>query len=161
MSTSTPEAQKPAGATETPAPIQEVEKKIEDVAPAALKPEAEVLAKEANAELADASAKGVVAGAEAAKTDPGVAAAAQTVDKLFSGEAVAPGQLLSVGSGVVKEVKAGYKTTEFWGALALIVLTQVGALHIPGKYGDTITTTATASAYIVSRGLAKFGANRA
>lgn len=58
---------------------------------------------------------------------------------------------------VVKEAKAGYKTTEFWVALGGAILTQLGALHLPGKYGDTVATVALVVSYIVSRGVAKAG----
>jgi hypothetical protein len=58
---------------------------------------------------------------------------------------------------VVSETKAGYKTTEFWVALLGIVLAQIGVLHLPGKYGDTITTVALAAGYVLSRGFAKGG----
>lgn len=58
---------------------------------------------------------------------------------------------------VVKESKAGYKTTEFWVTLLGVFLTQVGALHLPGKYGATITTVALLAAYALSRGIAKNG----
>lgn len=66
-------------------------------------------------------------------------------------------ELLGDVPAVVKESKAGYKTTEFWLALLLILLTQLGALHLPGHYGATITTLAAGGAYILSRGLAKSG----
>jgi hypothetical protein len=61
---------------------------------------------------------------------------------------------------VIADVKAGYKTTEFWIAGIGILLTQLGALHLPGKYGDTITTAALALSYILSRGFAKAGASK-
>lgn len=57
----------------------------------------------------------------------------------------------------VKESKAGYKTTEFWLATVAAVLTQVGALDLPGKYGKTIATVAIVVAYVLSRGVAKAG----
>lgn len=59
--------------------------------------------------------------------------------------------------GVIKETKAGYKTTEFWAALATVILTQVGALHLPGHYGATIATVAAVLGYVLSRGIAKAG----
>lgn len=58
---------------------------------------------------------------------------------------------------VVKETKAGYKTTEFWIAIVGIVLAQLSVLHLPGKYGETITTAALAVGYLLSRGFAKAG----
>jgi len=59
---------------------------------------------------------------------------------------------------VVAAVKAGYKTTEFWVTVVGALLTQIGALHLPGKYGATITTVALAVSYVLSRGFAKAGA---
>ncbi len=58
---------------------------------------------------------------------------------------------------VFKETKAGYKTTEFWLTLAFTILTQLGALHLPGKYGSTVATAAAVVAYVLSRGVAKAG----
>lgn len=65
--------------------------------------------------------------------------------------------LTVLGPEIVKEAKAGYKTTEFWVMLAGVLTTQLGALHLPGKYGDTIATVAMVLGYIISRGLAKLG----
>lgn len=65
--------------------------------------------------------------------------------------------LVAGAPGVVKETKAAYKTTEFWLALVVIVLTQLQLLHLPGKYGDTIATVAAVASYTVSRGIAKAG----
>jgi hypothetical protein len=65
--------------------------------------------------------------------------------------------LLEAEPAVVKEAKAGYKTTEFWLTLVAAILTQVGALHLPGKYGDTIATVALLASYALSRGIAKSG----
>lgn len=65
--------------------------------------------------------------------------------------------LLEAEPLVVKEAKAGYKTTEFWLTIVGAVLTQVGALHLPGKYGDTIATVSLLASYALSRGIAKSG----
>lgn len=67
------------------------------------------------------------------------------------------GHLIHDIPAVVKETKAGYKTTEFWVAAATVLLTQLGALHLPGHYGATIATVAAVLGYIVSRGVAKAG----
>lgn len=82
-------------------------------------------------------------------------AAAQDVDDILkSGSAT---DLIAVVPSVVQEARRGYKTTEFWLAVAGTVLTQLGALHLPGKYGDTIATIALVGSYILSRGVAKAG----
>lgn len=65
--------------------------------------------------------------------------------------------MATLGPQVVKETKEGYKTTEFWVMLAGVLTTQLGALHLPGKYGDTIATVAMILGYIISRGFAKLG----
>lgn len=57
----------------------------------------------------------------------------------------------------VGEAKAGYKTTEFWLALAGVISTQAGALSLPGEHGTTIATIAFVVAYVLSRGVAKAG----
>lgn len=59
--------------------------------------------------------------------------------------------------GVIQETKAGYKTTEFWLTIGGAFLTQIGALHLPGKYGATIATVALVGSYALSRGVAKNG----
>lgn len=66
-------------------------------------------------------------------------------------------QIRPLAPAVAKEVKAGYKTTEFWLVIAFTVLTQLQALHLPGKYGDTIATIAAIVSYVISRGFAKLG----
>lgn len=65
--------------------------------------------------------------------------------------------VISEVPAVVKETKAGYKTTEFWLTIIGAVATQLGALHLPGKYGDTIATVALIASYVLSRGVAKSG----
>lgn len=96
-------------------------------------------------------AKAAVPSEEAAQksAEPGVEAEA---------EALKTGNLNAVvadAPAFVKEVKAGYKTTEFWLTLIAVILTQLGTLKVPGKYGDTIQTSALIGAYALSRGLAK------
>jgi protein-arginine kinase len=65
--------------------------------------------------------------------------------------------LIEAAPQFVQESKAGYKTTEFWLTIVGAVLTQVGALHLPGKYGATIATIALLVSYAISRGIAKAG----
>jgi hypothetical protein len=59
-------------------------------------------------------------------------------------------------SAVVKEAKAGYKTTEFWLTTVLAVLTLLGTFPLPGKF-EAVVAGALTAAYTVSRGLAKAG----
>lgn len=55
-----------------------------------------------------------------------------------------------------KEAKEGYKTTEFWLTIAVVVLTWVDAIPLPDKYEGAVAFLA-AAAYAISRGLAKKG----
>lgn len=57
---------------------------------------------------------------------------------------------------IVKESKEGYKTTEFWLAVAVSLLTLVDVIPLPGKY-EALVPTVLAAAYALSRGLAKKG----
>lgn len=65
--------------------------------------------------------------------------------------------LIADAPEVVKEAKAGYKTTEFWITLVTVLLAQLQVLHLPGHYGATIATVASVAAYALSRGVAKSG----
>lgn len=55
-----------------------------------------------------------------------------------------------------KEAKEGYKTTEFWFSIAVVVLTWVDAIPLPDKYEGAVAFLA-AAVYAISRGLAKKG----
>jgi hypothetical protein len=66
-------------------------------------------------------------------------------------------QLIESLPVLVKETKAGYKTTEFWLTIGGAILTQLNVLHLPGKYGQVIATVSLLVSYIISRGLAKKG----
>jgi len=94
----------------------------------------------------------------AGTTDPNAAAAAKIVEEDVKTLLPAVGTVVNSTPGLITEVKAGYKTTEFWVTVVGVVLAQLGALHLPGKYGTTITTAALALSYILSRGFAKAGA---
>lgn len=142
----------PAQVEDQPA-VQAAEDAAAKVTPEPLKATEASIAKDFN-EFADEQLKEAEAAVpaeektEAAK-DPAVEA---------EGEAIAHGNIggvISNFAGVEKEVKAGWKTTEFWLVLAGVVLTQLGTLRVPGKYGDTIQTTALIGSYALSRGLAK------
>lgn len=156
MSTTAPEVTPAAPAQAEPtvgAPVEAAEAKVEAAVPEALKEPVAEVEKDFD-EFAVETAK---KGQEAA---PAVEAAAEAEEPAIAEEAqdLKTGNLTGVVSnfgGVVKEVKAGWKTTEFWLVLAGVVLTQVGALRVPGKYGDTIQTSALIGSYAVSRGLAK------
>lgn len=56
---------------------------------------------------------------------------------------------------LVKESKAGYKTTEFWLAVAGAVFVNVGPA-VPDKW-QAILTAGLAAVYALSRGVAKAG----
>lgn len=55
-----------------------------------------------------------------------------------------------------KETKEGYKTTEFWSAVVVSLLTVLGAIPVPEKFQGVVVGVLSA-AYAVSRGLAKKG----
>jgi hypothetical protein len=57
---------------------------------------------------------------------------------------------------VIKEAKAGYRTTEFWITIAWVIASQLQVLHLPSKYGD-LSSIAAVVAYVLSRGIAKKG----
>jgi hypothetical protein len=57
---------------------------------------------------------------------------------------------------VVKESKAGYKTTEFWVTIAISGLTVLGGIPMPDKYNGLVVA-ALGAAYALSRGIAKKG----
>lgn len=139
----------PAPAQETPAPVVEVEEKVEAAAPAAIRPEVDLAAAEFNQFEAATAAKGKAAGEALEAKEPVLTGALQDIEK---GDVAG---VVNVAPALVKEIKAGYKTTEFWLVAAGLVLTQLGAIHVPGKYGTTIQDSALIASYAVSRGLAK------
>lgn len=55
---------------------------------------------------------------------------------------------------VIRETKAGYKTTEFWMTIATVLCSLLAGL--PEKYGAIVTLGAVGS-YTLSRGIAKKG----
>lgn len=57
---------------------------------------------------------------------------------------------------VIKESKAGYKTTEFWLTIATSLLVVVDGIPMPDRY-EGFVATALVVAYALSRGLAKKG----
>lgn len=139
----------PAVTEPVPAPVVEVEQKVEDAAPNAIKPEVEQAEAAFNAFADSAEKDGAAAG-------PALEAAAPEDTKLAKDiEHKDVAAVVADAPAFTKAVKAGYKTTEFWLTLAGVVLTQLGTLTVPGKYGKTIQDTALIAAYAISRGLAK------
>lgn len=59
---------------------------------------------------------------------------------------------------IIKETKAGYRTTEFWVAIVGLIIVNLNGLvmTLPDKY-QAIATAAIAAFYAVSRGQAKSG----
>lgn len=85
---------------------------------------------------------------------PGVASLSEAID---AGEALAAsptaGVLRTEVPALVQESKAGYKTTEFWGAVAAVLGDVVTSL----PHNDKILVTGLAAVYAIARGLAKNG----
>jgi hypothetical protein len=63
---------------------------------------------------------------------------------------------LTLGPQIVKETKAGYKTTEFWFTSVIAILTLVGTFPLPPKF-EAVVASGLAAAYTISRGIAKLG----
>lgn len=59
-------------------------------------------------------------------------------------------------NAVIEESKAGWKTTEFWVALVVSLLTVIDTIPLPEKF-EGVVVTGIAIAYALSRGLAKKG----
>lgn len=57
---------------------------------------------------------------------------------------------------VVEESKKGYKTTEFWLAVGISVLTVLDGIPLPEKY-EGVVVAALGAIYAISRGVAKKG----
>lgn len=136
----------------------EAEGKVNPSIPAALRPEAKLAEDAAVAEVDAAAAQAPAAEAAAAAAEPGIDALARDAAKVGQGGTVPLSDFVTAFPSAVKEVKAGYKTTEFWLSGAVIVLAQVGALAIPGKYGGVVSEAAaalSAGLYAISRGIAK------
>lgn len=57
---------------------------------------------------------------------------------------------------LVRESKAGYKTTEFWVGIILSLLVVLDGIPLPDKY-EGVVAAALGAAYILSRGIAKKG----
>jgi hypothetical protein len=149
MGVTAPEAAAPQEVV--PAPVAAVEAKVEAVAPTAIKPEVDLAEQEFNAVFGDTAAKGKAAGEALEAKEPVLTGALQDIEK---GDVAG---VVNVAPALVKEFKAGYKTTEFWLVAAGLVLTQLGAIHVPGKYGTTIQDSALIASYAISRGIAKSG----
>jgi hypothetical protein len=140
-------------ATAPDAPAAAVEQKVEDAAPAELKETVESVEEGFNEVVGEAKADDPAEKAAADAADPEIV---KTVSDVEHGNVTA---VVGDLAAVKNEVKAGYKTTEFWLTLVSLGLTNLGAIHIPGKYGQAITDGAALAAYTLSRGLAKNGAS--
>lgn len=57
---------------------------------------------------------------------------------------------------VVKESKAGYKTTEFWVTVVTAILVVLNGIPLPEKYEGAVVA-ALGAVYALSRGIAKKG----
>lgn len=57
---------------------------------------------------------------------------------------------------VIKESKAGYKTTEFWVSIAVALFATIDPASLP-DWAQTALIGVAAAAYAISRGLAKQG----
>lgn len=66
------------------------------------------------------------------------------------------GELAPAIGVIVEESKKGYRTTEFWIALGVSLLTVLDGVPLPEKFEGAVVTLIGA-AYIISRGLAKKG----
>lgn len=77
---------------------------------------------------------------------------APTADSVnFDTEELAPAL-----TSIISESKAGYKTTEFWVAVVVSLLTLLDGIPLPEKF-EAIVIGAITVAYALSRGLAKKG----
>lgn len=65
-------------------------------------------------------------------------------------------ELEALAPADIQEAKAGYKTTEFWFAIATTVLVALGTVPTPHD-AKGIVVAAVAALYAVARGLAKNG----
>lgn len=146
-----------AAAAGIPGPVTQVEQEIVSDLPKAVQPAAEGIEAQFNAVVADAAAKAPEAEALAEEHEPVFGKLASDAHDILTGQIGSVQQDFTDLQAGFKESKVGYKTTEFWLSLIVILLAQVGALSLPGHYGKTVTTAAAAAAYAVSRGLAKSG----
>lgn len=85
--------------------------------------------------------------------DP-VSTTVTTTQEVPGGSAVT--EVISEIPTVVKESKEGYKTTEFWVAVVISLLTVLNGIPMPEKY-EGFVVAALGAAYALSRGVAKKG----
>jgi hypothetical protein len=71
-------------------------------------------------------------------------------------EPVAVENVLNQVPTVIQETKAGYKTTEFWSAVVVSLLTLVGTIPVPAN-SKGLVVGGLAAIYSVARGIAKQG----
>lgn len=63
-------------------------------------------------------------------------------------------ELVAEAPVLIREIKAGYKTTEFWVTIATAAATLLGGMPLPPHYHG-IGAVAIGIAYVLSRGIAK------
>lgn len=97
--------------------------------------------------------------ATVAQDVPGVVADVKSGDyeKVATGLETGYAAISPLVPTIVKEAKAGYKTTEFYLVIAYEILTQSGAIHLPGGWGKLAAGLGGLVAYVLSRGIAKSG----
>jgi hypothetical protein len=77
-------------------------------------------------------------------------------DKPTNVDPEALAELIAAGPTIIKESKAGYKTTEFWVTLLGSLAVVLNGVPVPEKY-EGIVIAVFGAAYILSRGVAKKG----
>lgn len=130
---------------------------MSDVDPALVGPPESAAAPDTPPAPAETSVATLERGAHAAENvvdHPGLSSLSEAID---AGEELAASPtadvLASEVPALMQESKAGYKTTEFWGAAAAVLSDVVTSL----PHNDKILVTALAAVYAIARGLAKNG----
>lgn len=101
-----------------------------------------------------ATQDGAVSAVESLVKDPGVASVVEASKALENVAASPTVHVLEADlPPLIKESKSGYKTTEFWAAIAAALNDVVTTL----PPSDKIAVTALAGVYAVARGIAKNG----
>lgn len=79
-----------------------------------------------------------------------------TVHNTFPNADAQLDEVVDLAPVVIKESKDGYRTTEFWVAIAAALATQFDVTSLPEKVQGYVVG-AIAVAYVISRGIAKKG----
>lgn len=156
MSVTTTILDTPPPEAEVPAPIQTVEQEAVAEVPTGLRPEAQQVADDFNSFLGTAEDAAPAERAADEAKDPAVGTLLGEIrGAAFSRDAVPVGRLVNDAVLASREVKSGWKTSEFWLTVVGLALTNLSVIKIPGKYGQAITDGAALAAYTLSRGIAK------